>query len=165
MPEPITPSTLEHLVAIEEIKRIKARYWYTIDTKDWAGLAEVFTFDALFDARFEAAAAQGSYDIELPAAAEGDEGVLSGSQITEFISTSAQDWLTVHHGHAPIIELTGRDTARGVWPFFDILDGGTAAMTGYGHYLEEYRRVEGRWLISRLVLKRLRIDGSHPAFA
>lgn len=161
----ITPSTVEHLVAIEEIKRLKARYWYTIDTKDWAGLAELFTGEALFDARFEAAAAQGDYAPKLPDATAGDEGVLCGPEIAQFISTSAADWVTVHHGHAPIVELTGEDTARGVWPFFDILDGGEAAITGYGHYLEQYRRIDGEWYIHRLVLKRLRIVGNHPAFA
>jgi len=165
MSDAITASTLEDLLAIEEIKRLKATYWYTIDTKDWGGLADVFAPGALFDARYEAAAAQGQYDIELPEAKEGDEGVLSGPGIAAFIRDAAQTWVTVHHGHAPIIELTGTDTARGIWPFFDILDSGTAAITGYGHYHEQYQRLHGRWVIHRLVLKRLRIEGTHPAFA
>ena len=38
---------LERLVAIEEIKQLKARYFRCMDTKDWEGFAEVFAPDAV----------------------------------------------------------------------------------------------------------------------
>jgi hypothetical protein len=31
---------LEELVAIEDIKRLKAKYFRTLDTKDWSGLRQ-----------------------------------------------------------------------------------------------------------------------------
>ena len=37
------------LVALEEIKRLKYRYLRCIDTKDWDGLADVLTADAVAD--------------------------------------------------------------------------------------------------------------------
>jgi hypothetical protein len=38
------------LIAIEEIKQLKARYFRCMDTKDFVGLRTVFADDATFDA-------------------------------------------------------------------------------------------------------------------
>ena len=38
------------LIAIEEIKQLKARYFRCMDTKDYTGLRAVFADDAVFDA-------------------------------------------------------------------------------------------------------------------
>ena len=46
---------IERLTALEEIKELKARYFRCLDTKDWAGLQAVFSDDAEFDMRGEAA--------------------------------------------------------------------------------------------------------------
>lgn len=42
-------SDLERLVAIEEIKNLKARYFRAMDTGDWDVLQTVFATDAVFD--------------------------------------------------------------------------------------------------------------------
>lgn len=42
---------LEQLLAIEAIKHLKARYFYCMDVKDWEGMREVFSADAIFDVR------------------------------------------------------------------------------------------------------------------
>ena len=34
---------------LEAIKRLKARYFRTMDTKDWAGMRQVFTEDVVVD--------------------------------------------------------------------------------------------------------------------
>ena len=68
---------------------------------------------------------------------------------------------TVHHGHMPEIELTGPGTASGIWAMLDVVKLG-AGFVGYGHYHEEYRKVEGDWRISRLRLTRLHIEGAEP---
>ena len=41
--------TPEQLVEVERIKQLKARYFRLMDTKDWSGLARVFTADAELD--------------------------------------------------------------------------------------------------------------------
>ena len=75
---------------------------------------------------------------------------------------------TVHHGHAPEIELTSDDTARGIWAMEDKLwwtnGDHEEHLHGYGHYHEEYRKVDGRWLISYRKLTRLREDVSEGFF-
>lgn len=39
------------LWAIEQIKQLKARYFRSMDTKDWATLEGVFALDAVMDMR------------------------------------------------------------------------------------------------------------------
>jgi SnoaL-like domain len=158
---------LDRLLAIEAIKNVKARYWYCMDMKDWDGLRAVFTDDAIFDMRSERAFSLGQSAEELPSVEQaitaGDDAVVVGAEaIAIFIRTVVESWTTVHHGHAPIIEITGPHHGTAIWPLFDYIDDGTRAIKGYGHYHEEYRRVDERWLISRVLLTRIRADGDYP---
>ena len=80
------------------------------------------------------------------------------------MSTALAGAITTHHGHMPEIEITGPDTARGVWAMFDRVewpsaaDGTRVGITGVGHYLDEYVREDGDWRIARSRLERLRVD-------
>lgn len=66
--------------------------------------------------------------------------------------------VTVHHGHTPEIEITGPDTACGIWATNDILRFQRLTLRGYGHYRGEYRKMDGAWRIARLHLTRLIVD-------
>ena len=69
----------------------------------------------------------------------------------------------MHHGHAPIIEIESEDEGSAIWPLFDYIDNGRRVLHAYSLYHERYRRQpDGRWLISRMRLTRLRGDGEHP---
>jgi SnoaL-like domain len=137
----------DELRAIEEIKRLKARYFRCMDTKDWAGLGAVFAPDATLDTTQEG---------------PGIPVVEGSATIAEFLSSVVGDVVTVHHGHMPEIELTSPTTARGVWAMEDMLQfpEGSPMKTlhGYGHYHETYALVDGEWRIKTLVLTRLRRD-------
>jgi hypothetical protein len=138
-------SDIQRLLDIEAIKQLKARYFRFLDTKDWTGFGSVFTLDA---------------HLMVP---EGDVDVTGRGAVVESISTLLADVLTVHHGHMPEIEITGPDTASGVWAMFDYVefptsDGVRAGLHGYGHYHERYTREDGAWRISELRLSRIRID-------
>ena len=142
-------ATLEDLSAVEEIKRLKARYFRCMDTKDWDGFEAVFAPDATMDTTQEAP------DLEV---------VHGSGNIRQFVQGSVDPVVTVHHGHMPEIEITSPTTARGVWAMQDFLqmpEGsplGMKSMTGWGHYTETYEVVDGQWLIKTLVLTRLRRD-------
>lgn len=137
---------LRQLLDIEEIKRLKARYFRTLDRKDWKGFGGVFAADAV---------------MEVPEADMVEHG---RDAIVASVSAALESCTTVHHGHMPEIEITGPDAARGIWAMFDFVewassrDGGRAGFCGYGHYEEDYARVGGAWQISRVHLSRLRID-------
>jgi hypothetical protein len=143
---------IERLLAIEEIKCLKARYWRSMDTKNWAALAEVFAPDIYFDMR----ESRGAGDME-PSAI-----IIGVDKVIPFMRAAVEAVQTVHHGHAPEIEITSATTARGIWAMEDRLrwppGGPFATLDGYGHYHETYERIVGQWKIKSSKLTRLRVD-------
>jgi hypothetical protein len=144
---------LERLAAIEEIKTLKARYFRSMDTKDWDGFADVFAPDAVMDMSSEVP----------PTDDDPNAGITKGNkEITAFVRSHVGDVTTVHHGHMPELEIVTPTTARGVWAMEDKLrwpEGSPIqAMHGYGHYHETYELVRSAWRISTLTLTRLRLD-------
>lgn len=140
-----TATAIQRLVDIEEIKQLKARYFRLVDAKQWDEWALVFATDAV---------------LEIP---EGDLAYRGRDDIVANVSTVMAELRTVHHGHMPEIEITGPDSARGVWAMFDYVewpaqDGERVGLRGYGHYVEEYVREDGQWCIARSRLVRLRVD-------
>jgi uncharacterized protein (TIGR02246 family) len=137
---------LRQLVDLEEIKRLKARYFRALDRKEWDAFGAVFARDAV---------------LEVPEANLVHRG---RDAIVASVSAAVADTRTVHHGHMPEIEITGPDTARGIWAMFDYVEwppsesGDRRGLQGYGHYLEEYVREDGEWRIRRCHLARLRVD-------
>lgn len=137
---------LRRLLDIEAIKRLKACYFRTLDHQDWDAFGRVFAVDGVLEVPEANLVARGR-DAIIAAV----RGPLTGAR-------------TVHHGHMPEIELTGPDTARGTWAMFDYVEwpraesGERVGLNGYGHYLEEYVREDGRWCIARTKLVRLRVD-------
>ena len=140
------PDGLRRLLDIEEIKALKARYFRCMDRKDWDAWGRVFAEDAV---------------LEVP---EVDLVLTGRDAIVASVSGSLTGTQTVHHGHMPEIEVTGRDSARGTWAMADYVewpgsdDGGRVGLMGYGHYVEEYVRADGEWRIARSRLERLRVD-------
>ncbi|SRR5579875_1013731 len=136
---------IERLIAAEEIKQLKARYFRCMDTKQWSGWEEVFTADAVMDVSEE----------------QVDQHIIKGrDKIIPFVSKVLEGVVTVHHGHMPEIEVTSPTTARGIWSMEDKLrwSNGKTTLHGYGHYHETYEKVDGKWRIKTLKLTRLRID-------
>jgi hypothetical protein len=142
---------LYQLIAIEEVKALKARYFRYLDTKDWASFAEVFSADATLDVSAEMKARPG------------DDRIIRGRhEIATFVSSAVADVQTVHHGHMPEIDVGAPEWATGTWAMEDVLrwpDGAPIrGLHGYGHYHETYEKHGDRWLIASTKLTRLRVD-------
>ncbi|MGF7150211.1 hypothetical protein FHS96_003869 [Sphingomonas zeicaulis] len=139
---------IERLLAIEDIKRLKARYFRCVDTKDWNTFRTLFTADAAFDIRDDV---PGCLMIGPDAIASAASGPLEGC-------------ISVHHGHCPEIDILSDVEAQGIWAMEDILrwsaDSALPGQTlhGFGHYFERYAKADGAWRISALKLQRLRVD-------
>lgn len=141
---------IETLLALEEIKSLKARYCRLLDTKDWQGWGQLFTDAAVMDV---------SEDIKGAAPIHGRAAIVAQvRQVTEAARTT-------HHVHAPEISFSGDDAASGVWAMHDRLvwPPGAApmpirALTGYGHYHEVYQRQPDGWRIASLRLSRLNVE-------
>ena len=138
---------LEQLVAIEQIKALKARYFRLVDTKAWDEFEALFTPDAplvIAEARPEA---------------------FTPRTLTDLLRAHYGRCVTVHHGHMPEITIDGTDRASGVWAmddqrFFAADDPSApfAAAIGAGHYHETYALTVDGWRIASLRLTRLRLD-------
>lgn len=150
----LTP--VETLLAIEEIKSLKARYFRFIDTRDWVGFRDLFTDDCTFD--FSEAFGDLGPPPTAGATSPTKEAVDS---LVESLKVSLSGVLTIHHGHMPEIEINSPDSAHGIWAMYDFIRrpaGRTSpSIEGYGHYHEEYSRRDGRWLISSVRLTRLSV--------
>ncbi|HLY53922.1 MAG TPA: nuclear transport factor 2 family protein [Stellaceae bacterium] len=148
----------ERLLAIDEIRQLKSRYFRFLDTKDWAGMATIFTDDAVFDARaafsVDGAAAEG------PAVASNDWLYTGGATILAFLQEAAKEFITSHHGHCHEVEILSATEAQGVIAMEDQLyrpvDGRPVLwMHGTGHYHERYRKADGAWRIAHSRITRL----------
>ncbi len=138
------------LIAIEEIKRLKARYFYYLDHQDWEGWRrEVWAPDA---------------SLLVPdRQAESIEGV---DAIIAWVAPRAEGQVSVHHGHMPDIEIVSDRTAKGVWAMEDLLFKspelaarlGYSFLHGYGHYHETYVKLGVGWRIQTTHLTRLKLE-------
>lgn len=139
----------ERLIAIEEIKQLKARYFRCVDGKDWDGFAAVFTPDATVD--------------YTPEGGDPKDWSMAGvANIVAFVQKALAGANTIHHGHMPEIEIISPMAARGIFSMEDMIwwPEGSRRKTlhGWGHYHETYTKIADRWLIKTLRLTRLRIE-------
>jgi uncharacterized protein (TIGR02246 family) len=127
---------------LESIRQLKARYFRTMDTKDWAGMRLVFADDVVIDTT-----------------GSGGTVVSGANEFMSYLERTLDGVITVHHGHMPEIEVTSPTTATGIWALHDTLwwpDG--RLVRGYGHYHETYEKSGGRWLIKTQKLTRLHVE-------
>ena len=144
-------SELDRLLAMEEISQLKARYFRYLDTKDWTGIASLFTDDA--EAVYNVVDDSGLGTLNEP--------VTGPEAIAAFIRNGVETLVTVHHGHMAEIELTSPSTATAIWAMEDILqrpEDEVDVVHGFGHYHETYQKVGDEWRIKTLRLTRLRVD-------
>jgi hypothetical protein len=156
-------SDVEVLTAIEEIRRLEARYARYADEKRWADLAGLFTVEGTFT----------------PQDADGKPlMVMSGRQdIADTLArVNAGDVTPIHMLLTSEIEILSPRAAHGVWAMADLIfrDGVAPAeteaadgipafktMRGWGHYHVDYVNVDGAWYFSTRVQTRTRLEFSN----
>jgi hypothetical protein len=142
--------TIEILLVHEDIRGVKARYCRFLDTKDWEGLAGLFTEDAVLDVREDTGMAP----------------FVGRDRLIEQIRLAVIHAKSAHQVHAPEIKLVGPDEASVIWAMHDrvVWDEGQSpipgvkSITGFGHYHERYVRRAGAWQIASLKLTRLYVE-------
>jgi uncharacterized protein (TIGR02246 family) len=127
---------------IEAIRQLKARYFRTLDTRDWARYRRVFTDDVVVDTT-----------------GSGGECITGADAFLQYLGTALEGATTVHQGHMPEITLTSETTAAGVWALHDIVIWPNGVrLEGFGHYHETYVKQDDDWLIASSRLTRLHTD-------
>jgi hypothetical protein len=133
--------TPHDLVEIELIKRLKYRYARCLDQKLWDEIGDCFTEDAT------AAYSGGGYSFD------------SRDAIVDFLrrSMGAETFLSSHKMHHPEIDLTGPNTATGVWALDDVVVMTDFELTirGCSFYDDEYVKAGDTWRIARTGYRRI----------
>jgi len=145
----IKMTDIERLIAIEDIKMLKARRDRAADTKDWE------TYLALH------APDHRSHN-------DGFDPWNSAQEMIDNVSRLMGDHMTtVHHSHSPEITFESSTRARGIWGMEDMLFWKQGDedhwLHGFGFYHETYARRDGRWLFTSRQLKRLLVRTSPGA--
>ena len=140
---------IQELHEIEAIRQLKARYVRFGDTKQWDELGELFTDD--YEAHFDS----------MPRMSK--DGPVSGSvkgrdNFVRLFRTMLVGCTTIHHVHSSEITITGPDTAAGIWALHDVVMLPTCVFEGWGHYHDQYVKVEGAWKLSKSHTTRIRSE-------
>lgn len=134
------PETLQDLLDLHAIERLKHRYLRCLDQKAWDELRTCFTADA-----------QASYG----GGAKELDGV---DAIMGFLEESmgSTGMLTSHRCTQPEIDLLGSDEAVGTWALEDVVIHQDFGVTIHGasFYEDRYVRVGGEWKIAATGYKR-----------
>jgi hypothetical protein len=143
---------LSRLIAIEDIKQLKSRYFTSLDEKKWDDYASLFTPDAVIDFSQQPDLLNHGRDDADP---DPTAWIFSGGRAAaDFIEPLFADVTSAHHGHDPRIELTSDTTATGHWTLYDRLEYTEEIFHGYGKYAETYEKIDGEWKFTTLVLTR-----------
>lgn len=120
---------IQVLEDIEAIKRLKAKYWNSVDNKQWETLAECYAEDMAFD--------------------DAHFGRMEGRDyIVKVLKRAMRNIKTSHQGHNPEIEIISDTTAKGRWALNDRVETPDGKyMKGYGIYEDEYKKIKGHWQI------------------
>lgn len=139
---PAEMSDIEWLVALEEIRQLKARRDRYVDAHDWDAYQALHAPDHV------------SYHAAIP----GEEEPVAWTSSEEMIRNVRKimteiDTITVHHSYDPEIVLDTLTSARGIWAMTaakvaEGLDGKPAWQITYGNYYETYEKRDGQWLFT-----------------
>ncbi len=140
-------AALDELVERDALLRLKAEYFLYLDTKQWDRWLSLFLPDA--ELCWDRAVSVDGRDPRT-LTFTGVEQIRAN--VVDRVLAKAT---TVHHGHAPVIEIHSDIEASGIWAMEDIVIGSRGTTQGYGHYYETYRKVGERWHLATLHLTRL----------
>jgi hypothetical protein len=150
---------VEQLLAIEAIRRVKARYFRGVDLGDAELVRSILADDCELDYRGCCTDPRSGRDF-MPAM----NVVLKGRAAWSAEGFAKAGIVSVHQGCNADIELTSATTAKAVWAMTDrlFLPAGApfSQMTGYGYYHESYVKVGGDWKIRTLRIERIRVEAS-----
>lgn len=132
---------MNELMEIEQIKKLKHRYFRHLDCKQFDAMLELF-----------AEGSSTSYD-------SGRHSYEGKAAIRGFFDEAMSTPRIVHQhqGHHPEIELTSETTATGIWYMDDTvhIPDHNMRVRGNGIYWDEYVKIDGQWKFKHTGYERL----------
>ncbi len=129
---------IEKLMALEEIKQLKARRDRAADSKDWALYESLHAPDHVSE--------------------NGDYGRwTSSAEMIVNVRKSMENLTTLHHSHTPEITFDSASSASGIWAMkgmsFWQQQGEKHWFQAFGHYFETYGKRDGCWVFTSRAVK------------
>jgi hypothetical protein len=123
---------------LEQIKRLKSRYFRLQDQNRWDQWSELFTEDC-----------------EITDPLDPNVTLKGRTAIAERTAELAANSSRAHRGTMPDIDLADEHTAQGTWALHCVATfpgaSGPASTVIYGYYTDEYHKgTDGRWRIHRM---------------
>jgi SnoaL-like domain len=150
---------IERLMATDEITQLKARYFRGVDSSDGDLVRAILAEGCVLDYRGCCTDPKSGRDF-IPAM----NVILRGRSSWRSDGLSSLGIVSVHQGHNFELEFMSDTTAKGIWSMSDRLyfppGGAFSLMTGYGHYLETYEKLDQRWMIKTVRITRIRVEAS-----
>ena len=124
------------LCDMELIKKVKLKYWWSIDNKQMDDLADCFTEDAVAD-----------YAIDQ--LLEGRDAIIQF--LKDSVASEELDAIPIHQGFDPVIEITSETTATGRWRLYNymLFQKARTTMIMWSVYNDEYVKVDEKWMIKK----------------
>jgi hypothetical protein len=149
----------ERLGAIEEIRKLKARYWRGVDSANGDLVRSILAEDCELD--YVGCCIDPVSGIDhMPQM----NMVMRGRAAWQTGNLEEPRLVTVHQGHQHEIQVTSPTTADGIWSFSDRFFMPPGApferLVGYGHYHDTYEKIGGKWLLKTTRITRLRVEVS-----
>ncbi len=150
---------IQRLIAIEEIRDLKARYFRLQDNKLWDEYAGLFLDNSVFDVS-EAFTDPLTGQAKIPAGRQ--DPIIGRDAIVDYVSSGLNNQVrSFHEGFTEEVEILSENEACAVWPMEDRIwfqDGPISEMRGFGYYHETYTRQSGRWYIQTLKITRIKLN-------
>lgn len=146
---------------VEEIKRLRADYFFHVDNHAWKEFEDLFRPDVKID--FSKAGAIEQPSLVINGAAEFVKAT------REFVETTK----SVHHGMNPRIDLIDETHARGTWSVHYVMvipesddlppDWPAGCVHSWGYYYDEYEKTPDGWRFSAVTEIATRHEHEPPA--
>ncbi|MFT3975535.1 MAG: nuclear transport factor 2 family protein [Sphingomonas bacterium] len=131
---------LERLLAMEDMKNLRLTFCRSLDNHNWAALRGTMADD--FDLYFGETKGPGGPDVRPPVQLKGaDKFVDFAKQLLKGQS--------IHICTMPQFQYVGADRARALWFINGYGNIGEQSGLGFERVVEDYVKVNGKWLISR----------------
>lgn len=148
---------IERLIAIDQITQLKAKYFRGVDSSDGDLVKNLLAEDCVLN-YMGCCTDPATGNDYIPAM----NVILYGKDSWRSDGMSKLGIISVHQGHNFEVEFTSGTTAKGIWSMTDRLyfppGGEFSRMTGYGHYLETYEKIDGHWKIKTTRIARIRVE-------
>lgn len=144
----VDADALQQLLDIEEIKKVKSRYFRLMDYKNWDELMDVFHPD---------------FRYEMIDPEQGRTALLEEpgrEKYIEALKAALDQSTTTHHGHMMEVNLIDGENAECFTALNDVVDlyKWGISQEGWAHYYETYKKCEdGKWRIYRMSIRYIRV--------